>query len=579
MANSRPGSAPSYVQAVAGIACGAVPDAGTLDQTALVQHALDSAMPGETVVLPMCDSATARFIKCGAIRIPSGVSLTSQGAVLVGATVRFSPSLSQAYNTTIKDVWFKQCKFLGYDSGESGTATSATSNTLTRSSAAWGANQWVGWYVKITGGTGTGNIARPIVGNTANQLLLSGVWTTIPDATSVYSIFCNINSVVFSGVDIDGTGLDNTGATSGDAVTIAEFGFDFKFVGGTQIWNYTGNAIAMFGNTDWSGNTGAPYLATGVFVCLSDTKIFNCGTGIRNIGGPQDGSSIHLSNVLIDHCTNGIYLDNAVSGVPGTAAAGSGGITLMANNVRTELCGAATGESQIYNNGASVSIFGLWQSSGVTTAFHRVNYHRSGSFRAVGGRCTTGASSVWAFYADPGQNGVFDVDRNYQNNRVGARGYISASEDVGTQLQTWRLRITKGATGVTVQSLSGSGMGWGLGSSLGDRADGAVSAEITAGGASASVGSNYTQVYYQLTAGGGSLQVTQAYVQYSKVVGVSLVRQTAGISGIYIDAQLLNAYANFNILFYDNNGAEMNVVSMMSIGQYIDVSVTLAVLR
>lgn len=554
------------------------PDDGSADQTSIVQNVIRGCRPGQTAVLPPPTDAVNRYVRCGEVKIPSGVHLDSAGSSPIGWKVKFGPSISQAFNSRIRDIWFKKSKFDISDDGEGGIATSATSSTLSDATKHWDIDQWAGWYVKITSGTGSANISRPIVGNSSSQLILSGVWTTVPDNTSNYELFCNISAITFDGTQLDGTGTDHAGSAAGDAVSIGQFGYDVKFVNNFQAWNYGGGGIAVYGNTDHVANTGTPYLATGVFVCVDNSKIFNCGAGIVGIGAPRDGSSFHLSNVLIDHCPKSLLFDTTVNGVPGTAPVNSGGITVLGANVRVELGGSDTA-NQIYNNGANVSIFGLWQSSGITTAGHKVNYHRSGTFKAIGGRCTTANAGVWSFFCDPGYTGIFDVETNHPNTRVGAREMLTASEDQGSEIETFRLRVTRGATGVTVQSLSGSGFGWGVGSTAGDRVSNAVSTELTAGGASVNVGSNYTQIYYQMSPGGGILQVTQAYKQFSKVLFASIQKQTAGIAGLTADCQLLNGAANFSVIFTDTSGAEKNIIASMAVGQYIDVSVGLAVLR
>lgn len=67
-----------------------------------------------------------------------------------------------------------------------GTATAATSTTLTNSGKAWGVNMWANYQVRITAGTGIGQI-RVITSNTATALTVAA-WTVTPDATSVYAI-------------------------------------------------------------------------------------------------------------------------------------------------------------------------------------------------------------------------------------------------------------------------------------------------------------------------------------------------------------------------------------------------------
>jgi hypothetical protein len=67
-----------------------------------------------------------------------------------------------------------------------GTATSATGTTLVNSAKTWTTNQWTNYQVRITGGTGAGQI-RTISSNTGTTLTVA-TWSTTPDATSVYSI-------------------------------------------------------------------------------------------------------------------------------------------------------------------------------------------------------------------------------------------------------------------------------------------------------------------------------------------------------------------------------------------------------
>lgn len=74
-----------------------------------------------------------------------------------------------------------------YDSFASGTASSATTNTLTNSAKTWTANQWANYQIRITAGTGIGQV-RTIASNTGTQITVSTNWTVTPDATSQYVI-------------------------------------------------------------------------------------------------------------------------------------------------------------------------------------------------------------------------------------------------------------------------------------------------------------------------------------------------------------------------------------------------------
>lgn len=69
----------------------------------------------------------------------------------------------------------------------SGTATAGAASTLTNSAKTWATNMWANYQVRITAGTGKGQI-RVIASNTGTVLTVSAAWTVVPDATSVYSI-------------------------------------------------------------------------------------------------------------------------------------------------------------------------------------------------------------------------------------------------------------------------------------------------------------------------------------------------------------------------------------------------------
>lgn len=85
----------------------------------------------------------------------------------------------------------------GYLSFATGTATSATATTLVNSARAWTASQWVNFQVRITAGTGAGQI-RTITANDATSLTVA-TWTTTPDATSQYAIEGNDDFVYYLG--------------------------------------------------------------------------------------------------------------------------------------------------------------------------------------------------------------------------------------------------------------------------------------------------------------------------------------------------------------------------------------------
>lgn len=76
--------------------------------------------------------------------------------------------------------------FLWGETYASGTATSATATTLVNSAKSWTTNQWTNFQVRITSGTGIGQI-RVISSNTGTTLTVP-TWTVTPDSTSTYVI-------------------------------------------------------------------------------------------------------------------------------------------------------------------------------------------------------------------------------------------------------------------------------------------------------------------------------------------------------------------------------------------------------
>lgn len=85
-----------------------------------------------------------------------------------------------------------------YKSFATGTATAGGATTLTNGAKAWATNQWANSQVRITGGTGAGQI-RTIASNTGTVLTVSAAWTTNPDATSTYSIEGNDDFIYLMG--------------------------------------------------------------------------------------------------------------------------------------------------------------------------------------------------------------------------------------------------------------------------------------------------------------------------------------------------------------------------------------------
>lgn len=85
-----------------------------------------------------------------------------------------------------------------YKSFATGTATAGGASTLTNSGKAWTTNQWTNSQIRITGGTGAGQI-RTVASNTGTVITVSSAWTTQPDNTSTYSIEGNDDHIYYMG--------------------------------------------------------------------------------------------------------------------------------------------------------------------------------------------------------------------------------------------------------------------------------------------------------------------------------------------------------------------------------------------
>lgn len=79
-----------------------------------------------------------------------------------------------------------------------GQATGATATTLTNTPKTWTANQWANFQIKITAGTGAGQV-RTIASNTGDTLTVSAAWAVTPDATSQYKIEGNDDFLYYMG--------------------------------------------------------------------------------------------------------------------------------------------------------------------------------------------------------------------------------------------------------------------------------------------------------------------------------------------------------------------------------------------
>tara|TARA_R110000868_G_C10940884_1_gene767084 strand:- start:991 stop:2421 length:1431 start_codon:yes stop_codon:yes gene_type:complete len=138
---------------------------------------------------------------------------------------------------------------MSFDVYATGTATAgASATTLPNISKSWAVNQWTNYQIRITSGTGIGQV-RTIASNTATVITVSSAWTTNPSTDSVYEITGNDDNIYFSGnatVTLYKFSISaNTWATITPTVARAAATNN----GCTVVWNY------KTGNADWANES------------------------------------------------------------------------------------------------------------------------------------------------------------------------------------------------------------------------------------------------------------------------------------------------------------------------------------
>lgn len=132
--------------------------------------------------------------------------------------------------------------------------------------------------------------------------------------------------IKFNNMTLDGTNTEGIGSVSGDAIQVRNATFDVH-LNETYINNYLGAAFSVVSDNT---STDIPYFATGVFCTISQSKFYNNGYGIYAKGAAADSTDIHADELLLDNNEIGVYAD-------GTRLSGMGELSVNIQNSRTEL--------------------------------------------------------------------------------------------------------------------------------------------------------------------------------------------------------------------------------------------------
>lgn len=135
-----------------------------------------------------------------------------------------------------------------YINGDRGIATGGGSTTLTDTAKTWTVDRWQTAYVKITKGTGVGQV-RQIASNSSTALTISEAWLTNPSTDSEYVIY---GTQWFTSVSLSGASL---GAVTGEPAVANNVAYIPQ--GGTAI-------VHMCWNASTPAHDGYSETATGV---------------------------------------------------------------------------------------------------------------------------------------------------------------------------------------------------------------------------------------------------------------------------------------------------------------------------
>lgn len=158
---------------------------------------------------------------------------------------------------------------------DTGTATGSSGTTIVDAGAGWGVDQWINFQVRISAGTGIGQV-RTITDNDATSLTVA-TWTSNPSTDSVYVIEGNENDLYLLGnnnvamykYSISGNSwvtiapttaraaAPNTGMTADFINVSGDAGWaDVSAIkDGRYLYSWRGNAGAVLDRFDISGGT------------------------------------------------------------------------------------------------------------------------------------------------------------------------------------------------------------------------------------------------------------------------------------------------------------------------------------
>lgn len=231
--------------------------AGTASGFRSTVNKLVRSADGATITIGFNTTAPTAILTSHTFRLTTGRYYIMNAGTVAAAIWRVFDVATMAWQanlatTNLPATWGTDGKLaIAYNFGEifaTGTATAGAASTLTNSGKAWTANQWTNYQIRITAGTGIGQV-RTIASNTATVITTATAWTTNPDATSVYAIEANEDYLYLMG---------------NNAVTMYRYSISANTWtvmapttarAGAPVAGMTANAVGTTGDADWALET------------------------------------------------------------------------------------------------------------------------------------------------------------------------------------------------------------------------------------------------------------------------------------------------------------------------------------
>ena len=236
-----------------------------------------------------------------------------------------------------------------------GTATAGAASTLTDSGQALSLNRYAGYAIKITGGTGIGQM-RTIIANTATVFYVNRPWGTNPDNTSAYSVISDYDKLLSLGNTWGNLAYYSCELDMWSASTFYDYGVARPMSAAKAGWEPLG-VITITRLTGGILTVNATPTVAGTGYKVND--VLTCSTG---------GTSGRVRVTSVDSVggVTAIALENPGSGyTTGTGKAVTGGTGASCTiNIASigDMATVTTGLAHVFSIGDSVTIAGATQS-------------------------------------------------------------------------------------------------------------------------------------------------------------------------------------------------------------------------